>query len=169
MELYFLRHGIAVDPADPRYLARDADRPLTKEGREKLLATGRALRALDLSFDLILSSPSVRARDTAEIIADALGLKRALKLSNAVAPNGRLRDVIDEIRRLRPAPASVLLVGHEPNFSEWVSTLAAGEPGAGVTIKKGGLCKLDVPGTLKPGRCATLEWLLPPKLLTRLK
>ncbi len=167
MDLYLLRHGIAVEPDDPHYLGRDAERPLTKKGREKVEEIARALKRLDLSFDLILSSPSVRARDTAIIVAETLKLKNVLKLADAVSPSGTLVGVIDELRKCQPAPRSVLLVGHEPNFSEWVSVLISGNTSCGITFKKAGLCKLDVPGPLENGSCARLEWMAPPKLMAR--
>src|ERR1035438_4666613 len=71
MNLFILRHGIAVEPGTHGY-EKDADRPLTPEGERKLLQIAEAMEALDLTFDLILSSPYLRARQTAEIVAEAL-------------------------------------------------------------------------------------------------
>ena len=75
MDLYLLRHGIAVEPGSPGY-AKDADRPLTPEGERKLGQIAEAMEALELSFDLILSSPYVRARQTAEIVAATLKARK---------------------------------------------------------------------------------------------
>jgi phosphohistidine phosphatase len=161
MNLYLLRHGIAVERGTPGY-AKDADRPLTPEGERKLGQIAEAMQALDLAFDLILSSPYVRARQTAEIIAAALGARKKLEFSNSLACGGDTKDLVDHLKRLQPAPENVLLVGHEPYLSGLVSLLAAGTGSCCVVLKKGGLCKLSTEA-LKHGRCAALEWLLTPK------
>lgn len=181
MDLYILRHGIAVDPGTPGS-ATDADRPLTPKGKRKLAKIAKAISALDLSFDLILSSPYVRARQTAEIVAKTLGCQRSLELTAALEPSGNPRECIELLMRgggptdrprvvvrHRPARAlkSVLLVGHEPYLSSLVSLLISGSSHAGIVLKKGGLCKLSA-ATLKAGRCAELEWLLTPKQLLHL-
>ena len=75
MKLYILRHGIAVEPGTPGY-ETDADRPLTSEGERKMRQIAGAMEALELSFDLILSSPYLRARQTAEIVAEVLTARK---------------------------------------------------------------------------------------------
>ena len=161
MNLYILRHGIAVDPGSPGY-AKDADRPLTPEGERKLRRITEALEALGLSFDLILSSPYVRARQTAEIVAEALKARKRLDYADSLAPGGSTKKLVEHLDRLQPPPDNVLLVGHEPYLSGLVSLLVSGDEGFGVVLKKGGLCKL-VTESLKHGRCSALEWLLTPK------
>ena len=161
MNLYILRHGIATEP-DARPFAKDADRPLTPEGKRKLRQVAGAMEALELSFDLILSSPYLRARQTAEIIAEALKAHKKLELSDSLTPGGSARKLVDLLNHLQPPPESVLLVGHEPYLSGLISLLVAGDASFALVMKKGGLCKLST-GSLKPGRCATLEWLLRPK------
>jgi phosphohistidine phosphatase len=161
MNLYILRHGIAVEPGTPSY-AKDADRPLTPEGERKLGQIADAMEALELSFDLILSSPYLRARQTAEIIAEALNGSKCLSLSDNLTPNGSPKKLVESLNAVRPPPESILLVGHEPYLSEFISLLVSGTASFSVVMKKGGLCKLGAEN-LKPGRCATLEWLLTPK------
>ena len=161
MILYILRHGIATEP-DARTFAKDADWPLTPEGKHKLGQVARAMEALGLSFDLILSSPYLRARQTAEIIAEALKARKKLELSDNLTPGGSAKKLVDLLNHLRPSPESVLLVGHEPYLSTLISLLVAGDASLAMVMKKGGLCKLSVE-SLAPGRCATLEWLLTPK------
>jgi phosphohistidine phosphatase len=161
MNLYLLRHGIAVERDAPGY-AKDADRPLTPEGERKLEQIAKAMQALDLAFDLILSSPYVRARQTAEIIARALGVRKKLEFANSLACGGDTKELVDYLKRLQPSPENVLLVGHEPYLSGLVSQLVAGDEGCWVVLKKGGLCKLSTE-SLKHGRCASLAWLLTPK------
>jgi phosphohistidine phosphatase len=161
MNLYILRHGIAVEPGSPGY-EKDADRPLTPEGERKLLQIAEAMEALDLAFDLILSSPYLRARQTAEIVAEALKARRKLEFSDSLVPGGSPKKLVEFLNRLQPPPESVLLVGHEPYLSGLVSLLVAGNPSLSMVLKKGGLCKLATE-SLAPGRCAALEWLLTPK------
>jgi len=158
MNLFILRHGIAVERGAPGY-ANDSDRPLTPEGEHKLQLIAQAIQALEPGFDLILSSPYLRARQTAEIVAGVLGLCKKLDFSYTLMPDGSTRRLVEVLSRLRPAPESVLLVGHEPYLSGLISLLVSGGETCAVALKKGGLCKLTTE-SLKHGRCATLEWLL---------
>src|ERR1035441_4552766 len=110
MNLFILRHGIAVEPGAHGY-EKDADRPLTPEGERKLLQIAEAMEALDLTFDLILSSPYVRARQTAEIVTEALRVRKRLELSDNLAPGGSPKKLVELLNRLQPRPENVLLVG----------------------------------------------------------
>ena len=103
MNLYILRHGIAVEPGTPGY-EKDADRPLTPEGERKLWQITEAMEALELSFDLILSSPYLRARQTAEIVAEALKARKRLELSDSLTPGGSSKKLIELLNRLQPPP-----------------------------------------------------------------
>ena len=161
MNLYILRHGIAVERGTPGY-AKDADRPLTPEGERKLRLIAEAMQALELRFDLVLSSPYLRARQTAEVVASALDLRKRLDFSDSLVPDGSTHQLVESLNHLRPAPESVLLVGHEPYLSGLISLLVSGKESCLVALKKGGLCKLTT-ASLKHGRCAALEWLLTPK------
>ena len=161
MNLYLLRHGIAVEPGTPGY-EKDADRPLTPEGERKLRQIADAMEALDLAFDFILSSPYLRARQTAEIVAQPFKARKRLELSDSLTPGGSPKKLVELLNRLQPPPEDVLLVGHEPYLSGLISLLASGEATLAVVMKKGGLCKLSTE-SLKYGRCAALEWLLTPK------
>ncbi len=161
MNLYLLRHGLAVEPGAPGY-AKDSDRPLTPKGRRKLRQIAKAMAALELSFDLVLSSPYLRARQTAEVVAKGLRALKKLQFSDTLTPGGSTRKLVDLLNSLEPPPGNVLLVGHEPYLSGLVSLLVCGDAGCSVVMKKGGLCNLSS-DSLRPGRCAALEWLLTPK------
>ena len=163
MKLYILRHGEAADPNDPRF-ENDADRPLTIKGTQRTKLLAHALRQWEITFDAILSSPLVRARETAEIVARGLRMNGKLELSEQLAPSGDVEKLVNQINSLRPAPESVLLVGHEPYLSNLISLLCAGGPSLSLTMKKGGLCRMEVE-QLRAARCAHLEWLLAPRLL----
>ena len=161
MNIYILRHGIAAERGTPGY-ATDADRPLTPEGERKLQLVAEAMKALELGFDLILSSPYLRARQTAEVVAAALDLSKKLEFSDSLVPDGSTYLLVEQLNRLAPAPENVLLVGHEPYLSVLVSLLITGKERSCVVLKKGGFCKLTAE-SLKHGRCAALAWLLTPK------
>ena len=160
MNLYILRHGIAVEPGTPGF-ENDSDRPLVPKGERRLRKAAAAMRKMEVSFDLILSSPFVRAKQTAEIVADGLKLKKRLQFSDALVSGGSAKALIRQLSELEPAPESVLLVGHEPDLSRLISLLVAGDEFAAVEMKKGGLCKLET-AELQPDQCARLAWLLTP-------
>src|SRR5437899_13004594 len=122
MEIYLLRHGLAVEQGTAGYNT-DAERPLTEEGERKLWDISQAMRKLELEFDLILSSPYTRARQTAEIVADGLKARKKLEFSDSLTPDGSSRELIESLNRLRPKLDRVLLVGHEPYFSGLISLL----------------------------------------------
>ena len=166
MNLSFLRHGIAADATAPG-AAGDRERRLPDEGRKKTTRVAGGLQRLGLAFDLILSSPLVRAKETAEIVATALGAKKSLKFSERLAPGGTLQGLVDELNRDHGRCEDVFLIGHEPDFSHHIAVLTTGRPTLQIEMKKAGLCRLQV-DELRAGRCATLQWLVPPKLLARL-
>jgi phosphohistidine phosphatase len=155
MELYFLRHGIAAD-AGPDGTG-DAGRPLTKEGIAKMHVGARGVRRLGLRLDALLSSPLVRAHETAAIIARELGLE--LQLAEKLAPGCDLAQLFALLGEYRGAER-VMLVGHEPDFSSMIGALTGGSH---VLMKKGGLARIDIE-RLEQG-IGTLTWLLPPRVL----
>lgn len=163
MNIYLLRHGLAVEPGTPGY-EDDAERPLLPKGQRRLRKAAGAMDAMELSFDAILSSPLRRARQTAEIVARELKLKKQLRFSDALAPGGSVKDLLRQLNELKPAPENVLLVGHEPCLSRLVSLLVTGGVDAAIEMKKGGLGKLEI-AELQPGQCARLAWLLTPAQL----
>jgi phosphohistidine phosphatase len=163
MNLYLLRHGIAVDPSAPGF-AKDAKRPLLPKGRRRLRQIARAMGALKIKFDLILSSPYARAKQTAEIVAKSLKRRKQLKFSDELTPGGNPRLLIQQLNDLHPQPENILVVGHEPYLSKLIALLTAGSINMEIDMKKGSLCQLEVE-TLRYGRCATLVCLLAPRHL----
>jgi len=163
MEIYILRHGIAVERGTPGY-KKDGDRPLTEDGERKMWQIAKAMLGMDVQFDLILSSPYIRAKRTAEIVAETLG--QDVTLTHALLPDANMANLVAEINDERPQ--RVLLVGHEPDLSGLVSVLICGNGNALIELKKGGLCKVTTE-TLALGQCATLNWLLTPKQLRELR
>ena len=160
MKIYILRHGEAAEHGDPRY--KENERPLTAKGVQRTKQLAEYLEDLEIGFDRILSSPLIRARQTAEIVAGKLG--KPVELTDALTPSGSMKDLVDQIAGLRPVPESVALVGHEPYLSGFISLLCIGSPDLPIKLKKGALCRLDVERVIS-GKCATLEWLIQPRLL----
>lgn len=155
MELYFLRHGIAADKAPDD--SGDAGRPLTKDGIAKMKVAAHGLRKIGLKIDALLSSPLVRAHETAQIVARELGPE--LRLTDALGPGCDLARLFELLGEHRGAER-VMLVGHEPDFSALVGALTGGSR---VLMKKGGLARVDIE-VLEPG-AGTLVWLLPPRAM----
>lgn len=160
LNLFILRHGIAVEHGTPGY-ASDADRPLTPKGKRQMHKVADAIRAMKLGFDSFLSSPLVRARQTAEIVATDLKLKKRLDFADELKPGGSVKDLVKKVRSLEPLPENLVLVGHEPYLSELISFFVTGRTDAGFMLKKAGLAKLET-DDLRAGKCATLAWLLTP-------
>lgn len=165
MILYFLRHAIAKDKS--HWNKPDSDRPLTSQGVHKMRKTAKGFKHLDLDPDWVLSSPFRRAYDTAVIAADALKIKKKLKVVEDLSSQGSPEQLIRHLARDYRATDTLLLVGHEPYLSKLISVLIGASGPLGLEFKKGGLCRLEA-GPLRYGRCATLTWWVPPKLLKRL-
>jgi phosphohistidine phosphatase len=166
MHLFLLRHGIAADHGDP-LCPHDSERPLTPQGRRKTRLVAGTLGRLGIKPDVILTSPFVRARQTADITATVLRAKKRLRVCQHLAGGGDAKRLIAELNRLHGNADSVMLVGHEPDLSELASLLISGKPDdAHLELKKGGLCVLQT-AALCAGKCATLLWLAPPKLLSQ--
>jgi phosphohistidine phosphatase len=165
MKLSLLRHGIATERGSPGY-EDDSQRPLTAKGQRRMWRAAEGMLALGLTYDLLLSSPYLRARQTADIVAQVLKIADGTHLSATLAPDGNPKQLIEELRTDGRAQ-DIMLVGHEPYLSRLISVLLTGSPNLTVVMKKGGLCTLDLE-TLRFGRCARLAWLLTPGQLRRL-
>jgi phosphohistidine phosphatase len=178
MRIYLLRHGEAGDRED--WTGPDEERPLTAEGMAEMRDVARGMRALKLRLEGVVSSPLVRARQTAEIVAHKLKLE--LREEPALAAGcsfDALSQVIGAHAPTATDPkAGVLLVGHEPDFSTAARCLISRNSNSAIALAKGGLCRVDA--TLDPtaegfiwdGKhlrdCGTLAWLLTPKVLARI-
>lgn len=163
MELYIIRHGIAQERSPG---ISEVERSLTKEGRQKTEKIAKRLHNLAVEFDLILTSPLVRARQTAEILLEHQ-LSSQLETTDHLTPGG---DIYAWLRewwepQQHPPETSIALVGHEPSLSQWTEILLWGEVKERLVLKKAGIIGLTVPVTGSPVGCAQLFWLTPPKFL----
>lgn len=168
MNLYIIRHAIAVEPGAPGY-EDDSLRPLTSKGSEKMSNIARGLKSLGLRFDLVLSSPYARALETAQVLLKVMKIaKEQLVISEHLAPMGFPEQVIGEINEKYSSIDNIAVVGHEPNLSALISLLVAGGDAAlSINMRKGGACCLGVENLLHDRR-ATLEWLMMPRHLAAL-
>ncbi len=157
MRIYFLRHGKAEDRTE--WPGDDASRPLTAAGEAAMWREAKALRAMDLALDVIVTSPLVRARRTAEIVADELGMTGRLVEDDRLAGGFDARRLAQLVAAHEPAGA-IMVVGHEPDFSATVAELIGG---GDIVFKKGGLARVDVTAPAAGG--GQLVWLLTPPLL----
>lgn len=163
MNLYIVRHAIAAD-REVWEGKDDSQRPLTDRGRDRMHGVVRGLAELGVELDLILSSPYVRARDTAAILAEELGLKHStIKFTEALVPAAEPSLLLEEIAA-RYAVDNLAVVGHEPHLSSLISYLLTGSADVTTDLKKGGVCLLDLE-IESPSRRATLQWLLTPKAM----
>jgi phosphohistidine phosphatase len=169
MYLYLIRHGIAedLDPLVPNLITSDEIRTLTKTGRKKFTQVADKLQKLELNFDLIISSPLVRARQTAEILIDNQ-ISSQLELSPDLKPSGNLPSWLMtwNDRPIDTAISTVALVGHEPNLSQWAELLVFSKVCHKLMLKKGGIIGLKcADGRIEIGT-AQLHCLIPPKYLS---
>ncbi len=162
MNLYFLRHAIAVPRGTPG--VKDENRPLTKDGARKMKAVAESMRGLKLKFDRIVTSPWLRAKQTAEIAAKTF--HQEVEIWKSLVPTEDPRQLIAALRKSNDE--NLLLVGHEPHLSQFISVLISGGPGTPIEFKKGGLCKVSSDDLIF-GQCATLHWLLAPSQLRKLR
>jgi phosphohistidine phosphatase len=160
MELYILRHGIAVERGTEGF-ADDSQRPLTADGRAKLKLQSQGMKRLDLGIDLVLTSPYVRAEETARIAASVLKIK-TVKLTKNLQPEAAFKGLAREIAQIKHS--GILLVGHEPHLSGLISFLVGDNDDVAIDLKKGGLCKLTLEKSCGPNS-AVLNWLMEPSHL----
>jgi phosphohistidine phosphatase len=165
MNLYLIRHAIAVDEGTLEY--GDRERPLTDKGHKKMRQIARGLRNLNVEFDLILSSPYRRARETAEILADVFHMKKKICFSNHLLPLTQPELLVGEITEHYSVDA-IALVGHEPHLSALVAFLVANNAVIDFTLKKGGVCCLAADDLHHHDHRATLEWVLTPGILVEI-
>ncbi len=164
-ELYVMRHGLAVTRGSVRF-SDDAQRPLVPEGKERMREIAEGLKQVGFEVDWVVSSPLVRALETAGIIAESLTSSAPVDVCEAMRPGGSPEDLITFLAK-RPSRTRVLVVGHEPDLSELAARLIGAGTHANLAFKKGGCCmiRFDEFPPKSPGQ---LVWWLTPRLLRKL-
>jgi phosphohistidine phosphatase len=157
MTLYFFRHASAgTHHTNPK---KDARRPLDEEGMLQARYMGRMLASLDVQADQIVSSPLKRALQTASLAANELAYEAPIRIDEALLPESSLEQFRGMIARLKKYD-TIIIVGHNPSFTEFLSKTISGSSGAAqIEFKKVAVAKVDM-----NGRTGTLEWLVTPKI-----
>jgi phosphohistidine phosphatase len=163
MDLYFIRHAIAEQLGRKNEFA-DEKRALTSDGRDRCREAAMGLRKLGVEFDLIMTSPLTRALETTDILASTFGVgKKHIKQTSNLAPGASAGDLFAEIKQ-EFGVESLALVGHQPELGELISKIIRAGGDASISLKKSGVCCVEVAETV-PTLRGGLVWLLTPRQL----
>jgi phosphohistidine phosphatase len=158
-ELYLIRHAIAAERGDE--FPDDAKRPLTADGAAKMRKAVRGMVRLGINVDVILTSPLVRSRQTAEIVAAAFGDRPPIVAVDSLAPGGSYQAVLSDLEK-QSRRSHIAIVGHEPALGELAGRLSGSRHP--FEFRKGGVCRIDVEA-LPPTGPGALRWFATPKIL----
>ena len=162
-ELYLIRHGLAEERGDA--WPDDNKRPLTSEGMDRMRKAARGLARLGVTIDIVLSSPLVRARQTAELLAGGLDPRPSLVNIDSLAPDGSYAAIAADLEK-HGRKGRLALVGHEPAIGELAARLIGSRHA--LEFKKGAVCRIDL-DELPPAGPGDLRWMLTPKILRSLR
>ena len=161
-ELYIVRHAIAAERGSE--WPDDTKRPLTERGIHRFKQEVAGLRSLDASIDEIITSPLVRAKQTADLLAAGLGGKPVVRILKALEPGHSPTAIIGQVAKLARRNR-IALVGHEPGLGELAAhLLGASRP---LPFRKGSICRIDLE-SLTSKRAGSLIWFVTPKILREL-
>jgi len=158
-EIYLIRHGAAEQRGEA--WPDDSKRPLTEDGMSKLRKSARALKRLGVAIDVIVTSPFVRTRQTAEIFASGLEPHPHLMTAESLTPDGTIAAVLADLEK-QAKRERIALVGHEPGMGELLARLVGSRHP--IPFKKGAVCRIDVEG-LPPAGPGDLRWFLTPRIM----
>lgn len=157
MEIYLVRHGAAHTKED------DPERHLNKDGLEQCRFSGGALRQLDIKFDLVISSPKVRARQTAEIIAEEVGYpKDEIKVTETLEPTAYPKDTISYLNSFTDKNR-IMLAGHLPLLGNLASKLLSKDSQISFYFEAGAVCQINVDQPFS--HTGNFRWFLTPEQL----
>jgi phosphohistidine phosphatase len=162
-EIYLIRHATAEERGEA--WPDDAKRPLTANGAARMKKTARGLARLQVTIDIVLTSPLVRTRQTAEILAGALDPHPAIVNIDALAPGGGYASLVAELEK-HVRKARMALVGHEPGIGELAARLIGSRHP--IEFKKGAVCRVDL-DEIPPSGPGNLRWLVTPRILRAIK
>jgi phosphohistidine phosphatase len=162
-ELYLIRHGVAEERGEA--WPDDAKRPLSEVGMARMRKSVRGLARQDVTIDVILTSPLVRTKQTAEIVAAGLDPKPPIVAVESLAPGGAPAAILADLEK-HGRKTRIGIVGHEPGIGELAARLIGSRHA--IEFKKGAICRIDV-DELPPSGPGDLRWFMPPKFLRALK
>ena len=157
------RHGIAAEREE--WTGKDADRPLTDKGKRRVRRAATGLRRLDVRPTHILTSPLIRAVETARLLHVTLAVRSPLRSVDELLPDASPEKLIGLLHDLSPG-SCVLCVGHEPHLGMTASLLLSGQLSGAFPLKKASACLIELPVSVKPGRGRLIWWLTPSQLRT---
>jgi phosphohistidine phosphatase len=160
-ELYLIRHGIAEERGDA--WPDDAKRPLTERGTNRLRQSVRGIVKLGVLLDVILTSPLVRARQTADVVAAEFDGRPPIVQIDSLAPGGSYQAVLSDLAK-QSRRRRIALVGHEPDLGALAGRLSSSHA---LEFKKGGVCRIDVTA-LPPSGPGAIRWLLTPRIMRKM-
>lgn len=160
MQLFILRHAVAIPRSTGGYPTDD--RPLSEEGIAKFINCAKAINILTGSFDIIISSPLVRALHTAKILAEHTSFTKDIIITAHLLPGSPQRNLLKSLNDYKNSE-KICIVGHEPMLG-YLASKFIGHDESVIELKKGGICRIDIDKLppVKPGR---LVWLMQPKQL----
>ena len=161
MDCVLLRHGIAVERDE--WEGPDGDRPLTEYGAKRVRQVVAGLNRLDVQPTHVLSSPLIRAIETAKIAHRSLRVRSAMHIVDELLPDAPPNQLLSIMHKL-PSESCVLCVGHEPQLGMAASVLLSGRVSASFPLKKAGACLIELPIQAKPGQGVLRWWLTPAQL-----
>ena len=162
-QLFLIRHGVAEERGDA--WPDDAKRPLSEDGIERFQKSARGLARLDVWIDVVLTSPLVRARQTAEIVASAFDPRPSIITIESLAPEGSYASLVADLEK-HGRKTRIALVGHEPGIGELGARLIGSRHS--FEFKKGAVCRIDV-DEIPPVGPGDLRWFLTPKAMASIK
>jgi phosphohistidine phosphatase len=160
-ELYLIRHGVAEERGDA--WPDDSKRPLTDQGISRLRRSVRGILQLGVSFDVILTSPFVRAHQTADVVAGEFDPRPPVVQIDSLAPGGAYQGVLSDLAK-QSRRRRIALVGHEPGLGALAGRLSSSHA---LEFKKGAICRIDV-ATLPPSGPGAIRWFLTPKAMRKM-
>jgi len=154
--LFLLRHGLAETVTRQK---EDPDRSLTPQGEEQIQHAANTMKSLKASFDVLLTSPYLRARQSADIVTAKLNYKKECVTSIHLIPNADVEKTVDVIKKASKDKKNVLVVGHNPLLSRLAAMITTGGFSAPIILSTGTLCKITLK-RIKFGKCAELNWII---------
>lgn len=163
LELYIIRHGLAGKSLEDE--AMDHERPLKKKGKEQMKEIAKGLQKLKIGFDVVVTSPLLRSKESAEIVNAHCSNTKEVTVTDLLRPGtSSYVNLIKFLNKLKD-PEKVAIIGHEPFLSGFASYCLTNNRHSLMSLKKGGVLKLEMDGLLVPGKCM-LSWLVEPRHLT---
>ncbi len=161
LELYMIRHSLAGRSLEDE--AMDHERPLTKKGKEKMRDVSKGLQRLKIRFDVVVTSPLQRSKESAEIVNAYCSDTKEVIVTDLLCPGASYNNLIKFLNKLKDFK-KVAIVGHEPFLSGFASYCLTNNKHSLMSLKKGGVLKLEMEKVIKPGKCM-LSWLMEPSQL----